>query len=376
MDHPTRKTRARRKDSVAYEARYYAVLERIGAFALVPYPANKDSRVYLVCRRGHLVKTSPKSVVISGNACRFCGQADRTTTPKRKDQSVAAEKQFRGILHADGATALTPYTTRHAHVLVVCERGHETKDTPNNILRRGRACGECPRPRSNAAVETEARYYAILDEIGAFPLVPYPGRQERVHLVCSAGHLVATTPHSVIMVKGVCNTCGRVKRGAAQRAQNAPRLFRLLDELGCTLLDPEYLGVLHRHNIRCSQGHHVQTSLVQLERGDGPCHLCAGSAWDAFYVVQDPVEGLVKFGISSGSAKGRLYAHQISGFTVRHRLFTGLPEGRALRTEQAVREELDRVGLRPARGREYFHDFEALDRVLSFVDHRIGAYDQ
>ena len=59
-----------------------------------------------------------------------------------------------------------------------------------------------------------------------------------------------------------------------------------LAELGATLLEPEWLGAIQNHHVRCAAGHDCQVRPHDVQRGQGGCRVCAGNdpmtAWAAF----------------------------------------------------------------------------------------------
>ncbi|MET8561703.1 hypothetical protein ABZV75_14270 [Streptomyces flaveolus] len=93
--------------------------------------------------------------------------------------------------------------------------------------------------------------------------------------------------------------------------------------------------------------------------------MCAGKAWDVFYVVTDDVNEIVKFGITSGNPRLRLSHHQRAGLSQIVRVIEGNPEARKL--ENACIAAMRDAGEVPVRGREYFH-IRALATILDLVD--------
>lgn len=95
--------------------------------------------------------------------------------------------------------------------------------------------------------------------------------------------------------------------------------------------------------------------------------MCAGSAWDAFYVVADEEEGRLKFGITSGDPRPRLGDHKRAGYGRVVRLLVDLPGDVAPELERSVLAALRLAGEAPVQGREYFHD-SVTALVLDVVD--------
>jgi hypothetical protein len=91
-----------------------------------------------------------------------------------------------------------------------------------------------------------------------------------------------------------------------------------------------------------------------------------------FYVVSDDINGILKFGITSGDPRQRLCRHARNGFDHVIRLIEGMPADNAPRLERAVIAALRDAREAPVRGREYFPG-RALGLVLDLVDGWTGA---
>ncbi len=273
-------------------------------------------------------------------------------------RGVLAKDQFRVQLSERGITLIGEYVNSKTKVLVRCSAGHERNALPSNIRRFG--CGVCKGNDSSAA---QARFLARLEELGAASLARVWNGVNAPHEVrCAAGHTSAPHPGSVLNGQGVCSTCARNNTNAAEA------LFRTrVLSSGATLLESAWLGTKKKHQVRCAEGHVVDTYPTNVLRGRGICHVCAGKVWDAFYVVFNPVSGVLKFGITSGDPKPRLADHCSDGFTEVVRVFTDLPGGEARGLERELMTLLRCAGVEPVRGREYFPS-AARNVVLGTVD--------
>ena len=218
----------------------------------------------------------------------------------------------------------------------------------------------------------EANFRDRLAELGAVLLEPYTNSQTPHHVRCGGGHDLYLRP-SVVQVartvgRGICVTCAG-KGSAVAEAKFRARLA----ELSATLLDPEWLGSATPHRVRCAQGHLSRPTPGNVSQGHGVCRFCAGTEWDAFYVVTG--SGVVKFGITTGDGRHRLLTHAGQGYTEVMRLVTGLPGTVALDAENAVKSALAVAGEKPVRGREYF-DASCLALILDVADSWLGAADE
>jgi hypothetical protein len=136
--------------------------------------------------------------------------------------------------------------------------------------------------------------------------------------------------------------------------------------LGGTLLEP-YRSAAHRHGVICKVGHKTTVMPNGLRSGEGLCRFCKGKVWDVFYVVQDDINDVIKFGITSGDSRPRLGLHQREGFDQLVRLAERLPGDVAPELERNVIAALRDAREKPVRGREYYN-VRALPLVLDLVD--------
>jgi hypothetical protein len=133
------------------------------------------------------------------------------------------------------------------------------------------------------------------------------------------------------------------------------------------VLEVNWKGALTPHAVQCAEGHKTATLPNMVQQGQGICRFCKGKAWDVFYVVQDDLNEVIKFGITSGSPKQRLAVHERDGFDQVVRLHTGLPGDTAPWLERAIISALRDSREEPVRGREYYRA-RVLPVVLDLVD--------
>lgn len=343
------------RDSAASEAAFRLRVTELGGTVLEPAWLGNRGRHQIRCAAGHLTKVKPNSVQQGGGICSVCSGRS----------SKAAEAQFKSRLAKLGATLLerqwlgsqTPHRIR-------CARGHEVTTTPSHILRRSTFCRICSRRDSGAAAR---EFQDRLTELGATLLEPeWLGNRHPHRVMCAAGHQCRPRPTSVQRGQGICETCAGRDTAAAEAWFRA----RLAQD-GAVLLEPKWLGARVRHRIRCSAGH-ISTPLPNgVQQGNGLCRDCSGKNWDVFYVVGNDDAELVKFGITSGSGRRRLYDHRRDGFVTVHRLLSGLPDAAAPSLERDVQAVLRLAGEEPVRGREYYPD-RVTALVLDIVDNYPG----
>jgi len=279
----------------------------------------------------------------------------------RSVRSLAAEAAFRARLAELGATLLEPewLGTLKPH-RVRCATGHECTPRPNHVIEGIGICRSCAR---NDPAFAEAAFRARLAELGVTLLEPeWLGANVPHRILCAAGHECAPRPHGIARGKSPCRTCASRDSKAAEAAFRAR-----LAELGATLLEPEWLGVNHPHRVLCAAGHECGPHPASVAAGRGICRICAGKAWDVFYVVADQARQRIKFGITSGDPRDRLGRHALHGYAEVVRLAAGLPGSVAPDMERAVLATLRLAEAEPIRGREYY-DGAALAVVLDVVD--------
>lgn len=128
------------------------------------------------------------------------------------------------------------------------------------------------RRRSARSIQAEANFRSRLNELGATLLEPEWLGTDRPHRVrCAAGHQSATRPGNVSQGWGICRTCG----GNDPKVTQAKFRVRL-NELGATLLEPEWLGSGKPHRVRCIKGHECHPRPYEISQGGGVCRACAG----------------------------------------------------------------------------------------------------
>ncbi len=285
-------------------------------------------------------------------------------------RACAAEAAFRARLAELGAVPLGPYRNAVTPVRVRCAAGHESSPRPNAVQQGQGICQACGRRTQNTArsLAAEDRFRVRLAELDATLLEPEWLGVEAPHRVrCAAGHECWPWPSSTLAGKGICRRCvteGQIHNRLARLAEDRFRVR--LAELDATLLEP-WRGCQEPHRVRCAAGHECWPRPLSVSSGQGVCRYCAGQVWDAFYVVSNPAAQRIKFGVTSGDPRPRLYVHKRSGYSDVVRLLTGLPGTVAPDAERAVLAALRLAGHRPLRGREYF-DSAALAVVLDVAD--------
>lgn len=137
--------------------------------------------------------------------------------------------------------------------------------------------------------------------------------------------------------------------------------------MGGIVLEAEWKGALSPHRVRCPEGHESSPRPNDVQQGQGLCFKCRGCVWDVFYVVQDDLNDVIKFGVTSGDPRPRLGDHERKGFDQVIRLYTSLPDDVAPWLERAIISALRDAREKPVRGREYYHA-RVLPVVLDLVD--------
>lgn len=346
-----------------------------------------------------------------------------TAIQKLAPRSQAAWGVFREGVSQLGGEVVEPKwrgaTVRHQ---VKCSAGHACYVIPHLLRHRRRLCLECPLP---ASVEAWEKFRARVGELGGEVLdATWRGNRQTYAVKCPAGHLNRIWPIGLHQGRGICLSCaglspevawagfrsfveqlggvvveeawkgkdephaclcpeghecrprpGHLRKGIGMcptcsrrdpRAAEAAFHARV-KELGGEVLEPTWLGAGKPHRIRCSEGHECTPAPTSVQQGGGICRMCAGRAWDVFYVVVDEINDTVKFGITSGNPRERLRSHARDGFDCVIRLAEGLPGNLARQLERAVIAALREARESPVRGTEYFPT-RTLGLILDLVD--------
>jgi len=349
------KQRKRRPESIDAERVFLSTLAEANAILLEDAYLGSKSPHRARCSNGHLCAPRPNDLRQGKSLCRICSSKTR----KRRPESFQAEARFRAAIDEQGATLLDPYVGSKKRHQVKCAEGHLSAPMAERVIAGGRVCRVCSGRDSDAAWRG---FRARVEELGATVLEPEWKGNGLPHAVrCKEGHVSYPFPNRVAQGVGICRTCARVDPQTAER-----ELLALLDGMGTTMLDP-YRSANRRVRLRCARGHTFSTTPAAVVHDAAACRTCKGKAWDVFYVVQDDINDLIKFGITSGNGRRRLDVHARDGFDQVVRLASHLPDGVAPELERNVLAALRDVLEKPVRGREYYH-VRVLPLVLDLVD--------
>lgn len=341
----------RRLDSLACWAKFQARIEELGGRVLESEWLGTANPHRIRCALGHESTPRPRNVLSGAGICRTCSGRD----PR------VAEAAFRARIAELGGTILEPkwLGADRAH-RVLCAAGHPGAPRPSDVKQGDGICKTCAGTDSRAA---EAAFRARVEELGGTVLEPIWLGSIKPHRVrCAAGHETMRRPNSIQQGQGLCRTCAGNDPKVSEAAFRAR-----VQALGGEVLEPVWLGALTPHRIRCSSGHESTPRPTALQQGSGLCRLCVGKVWDAFYVVLNEEDQIVKFGITSGDPRPRMGVHARSGYDTVVRIMVDLPLEIARPMEKAVMAALKLAGIEPVRGREYF-PISALPVVLDVAD--------
>ncbi|MFF4146893.1 hypothetical protein ACFY0A_37460 [Streptomyces sp. NPDC001698] len=277
--------------------------------------------------------------------------------------SRAAWDAFQGLVKEKGGTVLeNQWLGAIVPHRVKCIEGHVTTPRPHDAKTTGSFCSVCVGRNGEAA--WQAFCSVVLEHGGTVMEEEWLGGHTLHRIVCPGGHEITVRPSKVTSRKRIpCRRCS-FERCAAQFEE-------LVKAQGGTLLEP-YKSAQAKHRVRCAEGHEVQQTPAHLVALHSLCRRCAYREWDAFYVVIDEVNDLVKFGITSGNPRRRLWHHERDGFDQVLRLHTSLPGDVAPKLEQTILAALRDAREEPVRGREYF-PARVLPVVLDLVDGHLGV---
>jgi hypothetical protein len=340
--------------SLASEARFLARLAELGATPLYDAWRGSMNPHPIRCAAGHTPSPTPSNVLGGGGVCRECTGYG----------PIAAEARFRARLAELGATPL--YETWLGSDVphhVRCAAGHDCYKRPAS---GGGVCSECG---GNVKGSGESKFLARLAELGATPLYEtWLGSNVAHHVRCAAGHECYPYPSSVMYAEySICRSCSIKKHASIRSAKTEVTFLSRVAELGGTPLYEAWRGVDSPHHVRCAAGHECYPYPSRVLYGGDVCRKCSGKIWDVFYIVQNPMNGSIKFGITSHDSRRRLRTHRRSGYTKTLLTRESLSGTVAPDIERAAKSALRKAGIVPVSGREYFPS-SALPIVLEICE--------
>lgn len=346
--------RHRQADSIKLDRsreKFLAVLAGMGAELIGEYRGT-NVPVEIRCIRNHISKPQPTAIINKGADCTVCAHGPSKET----------EKLFRSLIDQLGGRIVGDYIRANHSITVQCANGHETQTSPAVITTKGYIpCINCKRTGNTKISQSRARFINALAELEATLIGEYKGTHIKTSIQCVNGHVNTILPMNLLKSnpQGICITCS----GSDTRIAEA-KFRECLRNASATLIDP-WRGVKYAHHVTCKAGHDCYPYPDNILNAGKPiCSRCSGT-WDVFYVVSSPT--VVKFGITTGDVRQRIFAHRTNGYRKTHRVFSGIPGGGAIHLERQVKAMLASKGFIPVRGREYF-DISSLSEILAYVD--------
>ena len=189
---------ARRKDSIAAEAAFWARLKELGGTALPDSVyINKDTPMHVQCLKGHDCWPSPGSVRSGNGICITCVGRD----------PVAAEAKFRARIVEFGAEFVGPYINSQTPCYVRCAEGHDCYPRPADLTNPKRR-GVCKICAGQDPATAWANFKARVVELGGQVLEPeWLGAIRPHHVQCGKGHDCYPAPASIQQGHGICRQC-------------------------------------------------------------------------------------------------------------------------------------------------------------------------
>lgn len=338
----------RHPQSVRAEQRFLAALAELGAKPCYGEWRGVEAPHRVRCVNGHECNPWPSGVFRGQGICKECVGLG----PK------AAWRAFQQLVQSAGGTVLEEqWLGAIARHRVKCAVGHITAPRPHDARATGSFCSACAGRNPEVAWST---FRALVADSGGMVLeAKWLGNHALHRITCPNGHEAKVRPSKVTSRKRIpCRRC-TYDRCAVQFEE-------LVKAQGGTPLEP-YKSSHSKHLVRCATGHEIKQTPARLVAGNALCRRCAYKDWDAFYVVTDEVNDLVKFGITSGRPQRRLADHAKDGFDLVVRLYEGLPGDAAPELERNILAALRDARERPVRGREYF-PARVLPLILDLVD--------
>lgn len=277
--------------------------------------------------------------------------------------------EFKARVEELGGEVLEPHwlgsAVKHR---VRCKYDHEASPRPNAVQRGQGICRACS---GSDPATAWAQFKARVEELGETVAEPeWLGKATPHRVICANGHPFTPTPNNMRTGTGRCLKCVGIDPAACWEWFKAR-----VEELGGTVVEPEWLGDGIPHWVICREGHDAKPAPTSVKQGQGICRRCTRKVWDVFYVLEDEVAGHVKFGITSGDPRPRLRTHFGNGFKTERLVVRDLPGDFAPVLETSIRLALADAGVEAVRGREYF-PISATGLILSIVQQRLGEIDR
>lgn len=249
--------------SLAAWERFRARVAELGGTVLEPEWLGSVKPHRVRCRAGHETTARPNTVQQGSGICRRCAMS-AVVQSSVSSRAATAWDSFRSRVAELGCTVLEPEwlgsKTPHR---VRCARGHEFTARPAEPQA---ACPACPRPDPAAWGTFRAR----VAELGGTVLEPeWLGSRTPHRVRCAREHEVSIRPRSEDV--GICRVCAKRDPGTAWDEFRAR-----VAEMGGTVLEPEWLGSVKPHRVRCRNGHIAMPMPHSVARGSGICRTCVG----------------------------------------------------------------------------------------------------
>lgn len=334
---------------IAAEARFRVAITAQGGTVTGEWRGT-HTPVSTICPAGHEGTTVPSSVRHGANMCSICGGRERA-----RKQLAAGETKFRARIAELGVQLLGEYMDSKTRVDAICPAGHPCRPRPDHLLQGVGVCAVCSQRDLSAAGDNFRR---AVETQGAKILGKYDGAHTRVLVRCAAGHLCRPIPNRVQQGYGICLTCARRDPEVSEA-----RFRRAVEAANAEMLG-EYVNAREAVLIRCAKGHLCSPRPDDIKQGQGICQQCWYD-WTTFYVLINPRQGWIKFGVTSDDPRPRLKTHRAAGYTDIVRILRELPDAFAL--ERHIIATMRDADIRAVHGREYF-DLSALALVLDLVD--------
>lgn len=206
-------------------------------------------------------------------------------------------------------------------------------------------------------IAAEKKFVQRIIELGAVPSWDeWKGMKTPHKIICKNGHTYAPRPDHV-MWDGItpCRICVGLDPITAELNYR-----KLLSSVKATPGWKSWLGMKIPHKVICAKDHTCWPRPDSVQQGQGPCSKCSNKQWNVFYLVINSGDDALKFGITSGNPKRRLYDHARNGYTEVVKI---IKSSNALNIEGQLRYILTSNGYIPIRGREYY-SIDALSLIL------------
>jgi hypothetical protein len=173
------------------------------------------------------------------------------------------QNSVQSYIESRGGFLISKNTKGHGEFIWLCENGHQNK-SGRQIAYRKSWCKQCivAKTKTDVLNNLEKKQYK---------LISYSSK--KCEVLCVFGHKWTTSAHHII--EG--NSCGQCNKERLKKGINRLSADEANDRLkkhGIELIDSKFVSVLHKHKLKCENGHYFEMPIKHLITGLSGCPNC------------------------------------------------------------------------------------------------------